>query len=91
MPTVHLRHFFIRAARKFTRKNIARSAAVKDTLKKFQADPDYSSLHLEKLSGSKYWTVRIDGGNRMFFVWSDKGDTAIFFYIGPHDSYKTMK
>ena len=91
MPNIRLHPSFSRQLRKFTKKSSERSRVVKEVLHRFQADPDYSSLHLEKLSGSDTWTIRIDSGNRLFFVWSDKGDTAIFFYVGPHDAYKKLK
>jgi len=91
MLRIRLRPSFDRQLRKFTKKNNDRSRSVKEALRRFQIDPTHPSLHVEKLSGSDTWTIRIDSGNRLFFVWSDEGDTAIFFYVGPHDSYRTVK
>ena len=91
MPKIRLRPSFSRQLRKFTKKNNDRKEAVKEALRRFHLDPDYPSLHLEKLSGTDTWTIRIDSGNRLFFVWSDEGDTAIFFYVGSHNAYRTVK
>ena len=91
MPYIRLRPSFTRQLRKFTKKNIDKKEAVKEALRRFSLDPDYPSLHLEKLSGQKMWTMRIDSSNRLFFVWSDEGDAAIFFYVGPHDAYRIAK
>ncbi|OGG29537.1 hypothetical protein A3A63_03815 [Candidatus Gottesmanbacteria bacterium RIFCSPLOWO2_01_FULL_46_9] len=91
MPYIRLRPSFTRQLRKFTKKNIDKKEAVKEALRRFSLDPDYPSLHLEKLSGQKMWTMRIDSSNRLFFVWSDEGDAAIFFYVGSHDAYRIAK
>lgn len=91
MPTIRLVDSYSRSARKFTKNNLKRAATVKKALRLFQGNPKHPSLHIEKLSGRKIWTIRIDRGNRLFFTWSDKKDTAIFFFVGPHDSYRIIK
>jgi hypothetical protein len=90
MPLIRLHPAFPRTARKFTKNNLQRSDAVKKAFRLFQENPKHPSLHLEKLSGKDIWTIRIDEANRIFFRWSESGDTAIFFFVGKHDSYKTM-
>jgi mRNA-degrading endonuclease RelE of RelBE toxin-antitoxin system len=90
MPNIRLLPIFQNKLRKFTKRNEKLSNAVKITLRKFQDNQNHPSLHLEKLSGSDIWTIRIDRGNRLFFTWSETKDTAIFFHVGPHDAYKTM-
>lgn len=91
MPKIRLHPSFQGKLHKFTKRNKERSHAVKEALRRFQNDPTHPSLHVEKLSGSETWTIRIDSGNRLFFVWSDEGDAAIFFYVGSHDAYRTVK
>lgn len=47
-------------------------------------NPRHPSLHLEKLSGSEIWTVRIDRGNRLFFSFLDD-KTILLLDIVKHD------
>lgn len=91
MPQFRFEATYIVAYTKFTRRSQSRTIAIDESLRKFAKTPTHPSLHLEKLSGTDIWTIRIDKGNRMFFIWSSSGDTAIFFYVGPHDSYRKMK
>ncbi len=90
MPSIRLTPRFESARIKFVRRNKKLSQHVQDVLICFAKNPQHPSLHLEKLAGTPYWSVRIDQGNRLFFVWSDTGDTAIFFLVGPHDMYKRL-
>jgi mRNA-degrading endonuclease RelE of RelBE toxin-antitoxin system len=53
----------------------------------FVSNPKHPGLNLEKLKGSKYWTIRIDKANRIFFYWIDE-NTALFIDIGKHDKYR---
>lgn len=91
MPSIRLNPTFPKKLRAFTKNNYQKSEAVKKAFRLFQENPKHPSLNAEKLSGSDVWTIRIDKGNRLFFVWSDEGNTAIFFLVGPHDAYRTMK
>lgn len=61
--------------------------AIIKTLKKFSHNPNHPSLRLEKLHGSKIWTVRIDKGNRIFLAWIDTS-TVLLVDIGKHDKYR---
>jgi len=88
MPFVRLTPRFESARRKFVRHNVKMSQQIQDALMRFSQNPQHPSLRLEKLQGSGTWTIRVDRGNRLFFTWSDSGDTAIFFLVGPHDAYK---
>ena len=76
-----------KARDKFIRNNIRRGLALIKTLNQFSRDPTYPSLNLEKLKGSKIWTIRIDRGNRIFFYFINES-TALFIDIGKHDKYK---
>ena len=76
-----------RERNKFVRNNIIRANALVKTLNKFAYNPTHPSLNLEKLSGTKLWTIRIDKGNRIFFSWIDE-NTALFIDIGKHDKYR---
>jgi plasmid maintenance system killer protein len=91
MPKIHLLSRFSKAYIKFAKDDKKRVAVVDKAFKLFEKDLEHPSLNLEKLRGSKTWTIRVDRGNRLFFEWSEKGDIAIFFFIGPHDSYRTFK
>ena len=53
----------------------------------FIKNPKFPGLNLEKLKGSKIWTIRIDKGSRIFFYWVDNF-TALFIDIGKHDKYR---
>lgn len=72
---------------KFAKGNSKAANALIKTLNKFSSNPIHPSLNLEKLKGSKIWTIRIDKGSRIFFVWIDK-TTALFLDIGKHDKYR---
>lgn len=76
-----------RERNKFVKNNIKRANALIKTLNKFSYNPIHPSLNLEKLGGTKVWTVRVDRGNRIFFSWIDK-NTALFIDIGKHDKYR---
>lgn len=72
---------------KFVRNNPKNANALVKTLNKFAHNPKHPSLKLEKLKGSRVWTIRIDKGNRIFLFWIDKS-TALFIDIGKHDKYR---
>ena len=61
-----------KARDKFVKNNTKRGKALIKTLDQFSQDPTHPSLNLEKLRGSKIWTIRIDRGNRIFFLGSMK-------------------
>jgi len=90
MPTLDFDRRYAKSYRAFTKRNAQRIQAIDQVLRLFSQNPQHPSLHLEKLSGSTIWTIRVDRGNRLFFIWSDTGDTAIFFLVGPHDMYRKL-
>ena len=90
MPNIRFDKTFTKSVRKFTKNNQSRSQAVKKALHLFQANPKHPSLNTEKLSGADIWSIRVDRGNRLFFVWSETNDLVIFFLAGKHDAYKNM-
>ena len=67
---------------KFVRNNLQRGNALIKTIDKFTHNPNHPSLNLEKLGGSKYWSIRIDRGNRIFFVWLNS-NTVCLLYTSP--------
>lgn len=91
MPKISLTTRFLKARKKLTKGNSALEVRMEKTLLIFIKNPQHPSLHLEKLIGTNIWTIRIDRGNRLFFVWSVNLDTAIFFHVGHHDDYRMMK
>ena len=90
MPTLAFDTRYTKPYRAFTKRNTRRVQTIDQVLRLFSQNPQHPSLHLEKLRGSTIWTIRIDQRNRLFFVWSDTGDTAIFFLVGPHDAYRKL-
>lgn len=76
-----------RAREKFVKNNPTNGGLLIKTLENFSRNPNYPSLHLEKLSGSGFWTIRIDKGNRIFFYWIEESK-ALFIDIGKHDKYR---
>lgn len=53
----------------------------------FARNPQHPGLNLEKLGGTKVWTIRIDKANRIFFSWINE-KTALLIDIGKHDKYR---
>jgi len=90
MPTVHFDPQFEQSYKLFTKRNTKIKLKIIKTLQIFTKNQKHPSLHLEKLHGKRIWTIRIDKGNRIFFIWSEKKDTAIFFLVGKHDLYKNI-
>ena len=76
-----------RERNKFAKGNSKAADALIKTLEKFSSNPIHPSLNLEKLKGSKIWTIRIDKGNRIFFSWINNA-TALFLDVGKHDKYR---
>jgi len=76
-----------RERNKFVKNNTKNANALVKTLNKFTHNPTHPSLKLEKLGGTKVWTIRIGRGDRIFFSWIDK-TTALFIDIGKHDKYR---
>ncbi len=84
---IRLSQKYYRSLNQFVKKNKRNAESTKKALSFFKANSNHPSLHLEKLSGSKLWTVRIDKSNRIFFSWINK-TTALFLDIGKHDKYR---
>lgn len=73
--------------KKFIKNNRTLAEKVIKVLTLFITHSKHPSLHLEKLQGSEVWTIRIDKGNRIFFVWLDE-NTVLLLDIGKHDKYR---
>lgn len=84
---VRLSKNYYRALRRFVKGNKKNATNTKKAIRVFKQNPHHPSLNLEKLSGSKIWTIRVDRGNRIFFHRIDKS-TALFIDIGKHDKYR---
>lgn len=78
---------YFRALKKFVKNNRRNAESIKKSEKLFKENPRHPSLHLEKLVGTKVYSIRIDKGNRIFFYWIDKF-TTLFIDIGKHDKYR---
>lgn len=89
MITIHRTSKYERERNKFIKNNLKNANALVKTLNKFSHNPAHPSLKLEKLDGTKVWTIRIDRGSRIFFSWIDK-TTALFIDIGKHDKYRII-
>jgi Txe/YoeB family toxin of Txe-Axe toxin-antitoxin module len=88
MPTIVFHSSFEKRLKIFIKNNVKRKKGVQKTLRLFQIDTHHPSLNNEKLAGSDIWSIRIDKGNRLFYV--KDGDNAIFFAVGPHDMYRVV-
>lgn len=87
MFTISYSPKYLAARKKFFKNN---SKLLDKTIKAiflFVKNPKHPSLNLEKLKGTKIWTIRIDKGNRVFFYWIDESK-ALFIDIGKHDKYR---
>jgi hypothetical protein len=51
-------------------------------------DARHPSLQFKKLSGSNYWSVRINDNYRALAVSS--GEIWVWFWAGPHDEYSLL-
>jgi hypothetical protein len=51
-------------------------------------DARHRSLQFKKLSGSDYWSFRVNEDYRALAVSS--GDVWAWFWIGPHDEYNSI-
>ena len=78
---------YLSSRKKFLKNNPSLLNKTIKAISLFVSNPKHPSLNLEKLKGSKYWTIRIDKGNRIFFHWIDES-TVIFIDIGKHDKYR---
>ena len=87
MITLQKTSKYQRERNKFVKNSSSITNGLIKTLKIFVYNPNHPSLHLEKLGGSKLWTVRIDKSNRIFFFWVDV-KTALLIDIGQHDKYR---
>lgn len=87
MPNIQYSPRYLSSRKKFLRNNLELLAKTSKAVVLFSKNPKHPSLNLEKLKGSKIWTIRVDKGNRIFFYWIDQS-TALFIDIGKHDKYK---
>ena len=78
---------YLSSRKKFLKNNLRRLKDLGNALRLFSMNPTHPSLYIEKLKGSKIWTIRIDESNRLFFVWFDE-NTALLIDIGKHDKYR---
>ncbi|MBI4036691.1 hypothetical protein HY386_02335 [Candidatus Daviesbacteria bacterium] len=78
---------YLHALKGFVKGNQRNAESTKKAIRLFKQNPRHPSLNLEKLQGLKVWTIRINKGNRIFFIWLDES-TALFIDIGKHDKYK---
>jgi plasmid maintenance system killer protein len=87
MPQIFLSKHFEKATKKFVKNNLRHLQLLKKAMSLFSENPIHPNLNLEKLRGSKNWSIRLDEGNRILFEWLDK-DTVFFIDLGPHDMYR---
>jgi len=78
---------FNKEYKKFVKNNLQRAESIVKAIDLFVKDPKHPSLHIEKLEGTGIWSMRIDRGNRIFFLWTDE-NTVLFIDIGHHDKYR---
>lgn len=78
---------YYRSLRQFVKNNKRNATKIKKVLTLFKDNPGHPSLNLEKLKGTKTWTIRIDKGNRIFLSWVDES-AVLLIDIGRHDKYR---
>ncbi len=78
---------YLSARKKFLKNNLKLLSKTIKAIRNFASNPNHPGLNLEKLQGSAVWTIRIDKGNRIFFIWIDRA-TVLFIDIGEHDKYR---
>lgn len=78
---------YLTARKKFLKSSSKLADKTIKAISLFTENPQYPSLNLEKLQGTKIWTIRIDQGNRIFFFWIDES-RVLFIDIGKHDKYR---
>lgn len=78
---------YLASRKKFLKSNLILINKTIKAISLFVTNPSHTSLNLEKLKGSKIWTIRIDKSNRIFFHWINN-NTALFIDIGKHDKYR---
>lgn len=87
MVTICYSSGYLAARRKFLKNNSKLADKAIKAISRFSKNPQHPSLNLEKLRGTKVWTIRIDQGNRIFFYWIEESK-ALFIDIGKHDKYR---
>ncbi len=87
MITLQYSSQYLTERKKFLKNNKNLLNQTVKCLKQFSTNPQHPSLNLEKLSGSKIWTIRIDRSNRIFLHYIDE-NTALLIDIGKHDKYR---
>ncbi|MDD5147481.1 MAG: hypothetical protein PHV63_02990 [Candidatus Daviesbacteria bacterium] len=87
MVTISYSPGYFAARKKFLKNNSKLLGKTIKAISLFVKNPKHPSLNLEKLKGTKIWTIRIDKGNRVFFYWIDES-RALFIDIGKHDKYR---
>ena len=79
---------YLLSRKKFLKNNPNLFSKTTKAIELFIHNPKHPGLNLEKLKGSRYWTIRIDMGNRIFFVWINQLE-VLFIDIGKHDKYRS--
>lgn len=78
---------FLENRKKFVKGNRKAFDTLAKSLRLLQEDPQHPGLHFEKLKNSHIYSVRIDRGNRIFFLWAHV-NTVLLIDLGPHDKYR---
>lgn len=78
---------YLAARKKFLKNNSKLTDKAIKAISLFVKNPQHPSLNLEKLQGTKVWTIRIDQGNRIFLYWVKESE-VLFVDIGKHDKYR---
>lgn len=68
---------YLSSRAKFLKNNPELFSKTTKAIALFASNHKHPGLNIEKLKGSKFWTIRIDKGNRIFFTWINK-TTALF-------------
>lgn len=83
---IQLSSVYYRSLKQFVKNNKTNAQNVKKALSILKNNPTHPSLNLEKLGGTKIWTIRVDKGNRIFFC--IRKNIALLIDVGKHDKYR---
>ena len=78
---------FLSERKRFVKNNRSRFKDYSKAVLLLLNNPKHPSLHIEKLTNSPFWTLRLNKSDRIFFMWTSK-TSALFLDIGNHDKYR---
>lgn len=79
---------FEKRLKKYIKKDLSKLDKVEAAIDRFREDPTHPSLNTEKLVNTDIWSLRVNKGDRIFFIWEEK--VVLLIDIGKHDRYRRV-